>query len=230
MDPIVKPAPSKRGDAIRRRIVAFFGVMVALVLFAGQAASSTPAQAGEGCDNSKGLICGRVKNDQWSSRTVNVHDHWDGKDAAGNYYSLQSGNWSRYKDTDAYCVPPDTEAYVFIYGPLTKEKWWDAMAKVSYGKSNDWRCRKISDSQMAIYFGFIPPRERSARQPMTSSSAKLTQSQMLAKAKQEVKKRATSVCKAAKKTAKNQKSKYYKKYKKTFGYCAKNFGVKVPKK
>ena len=36
--------------------------------------------------------------------------------------------------------------------------------------------------------------------------------------------------KAAKKVAKNQGTKYYKKYKKPLGFCAKNFGVKVPKK
>ena len=49
-------------------------------------------------------------------------------------------------------------------------------------------------------------------------------------AKKAVKAKAVKVCKAAKKVAKNQGTKYYKKYKKPLGFCAKNFGVKVPKK
>lgn len=189
----------------------------------------TTALAGEGCDSSKGLLCGRAMNAVDSNRTFNAHDNWKDNDPVGTARIVEPGNWSTFKDTDGYCIPPNTRAFAFILGPLTKEKWWQTRTEIDYPVSTGWRCRKIGDPQIAFIFAFKPA-DAGKKIPAASSPNAPDWAGMRAKAKKAVKAKAVKVCKAAKKVAKNQGTKYYKKYKKPLGFCAKNFGVKVPKK
>lgn len=232
MDPIVKPAPKKGGRW--RRFVALIAGMLALGLvpLAGQAVAPqsspvlapTSAYAGAGCDASKGFICGRVLNSVGSNSNVNVHDGWGSNDGipGGEVRQLAPGNWSKFRDTDGYCIPPNVQAYAFIYSAFSIGLQYT----YSYPPDSGWRCQKIGDDKVAVIFLTKVSSKSKAAQPMSSSP---NWDGMKKTAKAKVKSKAISVCKVAKKTAKNQKSKYYKKYKKYFTQCAK-LGVKVPKK
>ncbi len=220
-----KTAPTKRGY-VRRWLVATLTLMITSMLGIGQIVSSTPAQAGEGCDLSKGFICGRILNSVGSNSGINVHNGWGSNDHdAGNtqHYTLKPGNWSVYSDTDGYCIPPNVEAYAFIYSAFSI----GLLFTHYYPPLNEWRCQKITDDRTAVVFATKRQSKLSTgAKPMSSSPDYAT---MKAKAKSAAKKKAIAVCKVAKKKAKTQKSKYYKKYKKYFVQCSK-LGVKVPKK